>query len=150
MNYYLILGIPENADEETTRRAFRALVRRYHPDAGTGSSSERFREIVDAYETLRDPVRRASYDSSLRAARLPRRRTSVEPVRPEPTSVEPLVESLSMRFPHRQEHYSPEPLLMVDVFADRLEQLFAEMLDDRFTDLFGRLFLRGSAYRRVR
>jgi curved DNA-binding protein CbpA len=137
MNYYVILGIPENADEETTRRAFRALVRRYHPDAGTGSSSEKFREIVDAYETLRDPVRRASYDSSLRAARLPKQRTSVEPIRPEPTRVEPLVESLGMRF--QQEHYSREPLLMVDVFAD-FEQFFAEMFDDRFTDLFGRLF----------
>jgi curved DNA-binding protein CbpA len=139
MNYYVILGIPENADEETTRRAFRALVRRYHPDAGAGSSPEKFREIVDAYETLRDPVRRASYDSSLRATRPRRRRTSVEPIRPEPTRAEPVVEPLGMRFSNRA-HYSPEPLLMVDVFADRFEQLFAEILDDGFEDFFGRLF----------
>ena len=134
MNYYVILGIPENADEETTRRAFRALVRRYHPDAGAGSSPEKFREIVDAYETLRDPVRRASYDSSLRAGEHRRRHTWVEPIRPEPTRVEPLVEPLGMRFPHRRAHYSPEPLLMVDVFAHRVEQQFAEMLDDAFMD----------------
>src|ERR1700758_3882361 len=107
MNYYVILGIPENADEETTRRAFRAMVRRYHPDAGAGSSPEKFREIVDAYETLRDPARRASYDFSLRAARVRRRQASVE--RAEPTRVEPLVEPLSMRFGHRAQ-YSGEPL----------------------------------------
>src|ERR1043166_3929614 len=107
MNYYVVLGIPEDADEETTRRAFRALVRRYHPDAGAGSSPEKFREIVDAYETLRDPVRRATYDSSLRAAQPRRRRTSVEPTRPEPPHVEPIVEPLGMRFPHRGARYSP-------------------------------------------
>src|SRR5438094_6495451 len=78
MNYYVVLGIPEDADEDTTRRAFRALVRRYHPDAGAGSCPDKFREIVDAYETLRDPLRRASYDSSLRAARNRPRHTSVD------------------------------------------------------------------------
>jgi curved DNA-binding protein CbpA len=139
MNYYILLGIPEDADEETTRRAFRALVRRYHPDVGAGSSPEKFREIVDAYETLRDPVRRASYDSSLRTARISGRQASSEPIWAEPTRVEPLVESLGVRFPYRA-HYSGEPLFMVDVFAYRFEQLFAEMLDDGFADFFGRLF----------
>ena len=137
MNYYMILGIPEDADEETTRRAFRVLVRRYHPDAGAGSSPEKFREIVDAYETLRDPVRRASYDSALRAARVRRRQASVE--RAEPTRVEPLVESPGVRFRHRAP-YSGEPLFVVDVFADKFEQLFAEMLDDGFADFLGRVF----------
>src|SRR5881628_919485 len=107
MNYYVVLGIPENANEETTRSAFRTLVRRYHPDAGAGSSPEKFREIVDAYETLRDPVRRASYDSSLRAARL----RTVEPIRVEPTRVEPLVEPLGMRFRDRAP-YSGERLFV--------------------------------------
>ena len=32
MNYYVVLGIAEDADEETIRSAFRALARRYHPD----------------------------------------------------------------------------------------------------------------------
>jgi hypothetical protein len=43
-----------------------------------------------------------------------------------------------MRFPHRAQ-YSPEPIFMVDVVADRFEQLFAEMLDDG-ADFFRRLF----------
>jgi hypothetical protein len=96
-------------------------------------------EVSDAYETLLDPVRRASYDSSLHAARLKRRRSPVEPIRAEPTRVEPLLESIGMRFPH-QAHYSQEPLLTVDLFEDRFEQLFAEMLDDGFADFFRRLF----------
>jgi curved DNA-binding protein CbpA len=66
MNYYVILGVPTTADAAAIRTAFRGLVRRYHPDAGAGSSAQRFREIVEAYETLSDPVRRRRYDASLR------------------------------------------------------------------------------------
>ena len=69
MSYYLILGVPQNADEAAIRHAFRALARRYHPDAGAGSNPERFRDIVDAYETLSDPVRRRAYDRSLADSR---------------------------------------------------------------------------------
>src|SRR5512143_2437661 len=63
---YRILGIPRDADESEIRSAHRALAKRYHPDAGIGSSSERFRSIQDAYDILGDPGRRAEYDSSLR------------------------------------------------------------------------------------
>jgi curved DNA-binding protein CbpA len=65
MTFYAILGIPPNADEETIRIAYRALARRYHPDVGAGSSPEKFREVVDAYETLSDPKRRSVYDLQL-------------------------------------------------------------------------------------
>jgi curved DNA-binding protein CbpA len=58
------------------RRAFRRLARRYHPDAGRGSSSDRFREVSEAYETLGNPERRRAYDRSLR----PRMRVPVEPM----------------------------------------------------------------------
>ncbi len=37
MNYYLVLGVQHEADAATIRGAFRALARRYHPDAGEGS-----------------------------------------------------------------------------------------------------------------
>ena len=63
---YAILGVPCDADESEIRSAHRALARRYHPDAGTGSSSERFRAIQDAYDILSVPERRAEYDRSLR------------------------------------------------------------------------------------
>ena len=140
MNYYVVLGIPENANEETTRSAFRTLVRRYHPDTGAGSSPEKFREIVDAYETLRDPVRRASYDSSLRAVRNRTRQASVEPIRAEPMGAEPLVEPLGMGFRHRRPY--PHTTFVIDGsatsrLAELLDQMLAEAFDD---DFFSRLF----------
>jgi curved DNA-binding protein CbpA len=69
MNYYVVLGIAEDADEESIRSAFRALARRYHPDAGAGSSPVEFRRAREAYETLVDPDRRRRYDQLLRASR---------------------------------------------------------------------------------
>lgn len=74
---YRILGIPRDADESEIRSAHRALAKKYHPDAGTGSSSERFRTIQDAYDVLSDPHRRAEYDGSLR--RRERRAVRTEP-----------------------------------------------------------------------
>ena len=78
MSYYDVLGIPQDADEETIRSAFRNLARRYHPDAGEGSSSERFRQLVEAYEILSDPAERRLYDLSLRPVR--QRAVPVEPM----------------------------------------------------------------------
>ena len=69
MDYYVVLGIAEDADQESIRTAFRALARRYHPDAGAGSSSAEFQRAREAYETLADPERRRSYDRQLRASR---------------------------------------------------------------------------------
>lgn len=70
-NYYVVLGVAEDADGDTIRSAFRALARRYHPDAGAGSSAAEFRRVLEAYETLNDPERRARYDGRLRGARWP-------------------------------------------------------------------------------
>src|SRR4029450_2662021 len=72
MNYYLLLGVPQDADAETIRSAFRVLARRYHPDAGEGSSAERFREVLAAYETLNDPTRRWHCDRALQERPVPR------------------------------------------------------------------------------
>ena len=47
MNYYVILGIPVNADDASIRHAFRMLARRFHPDAGAGSSAEEFHRILE-------------------------------------------------------------------------------------------------------
>jgi curved DNA-binding protein CbpA len=80
MNYYLLLGVPQDADPDTIRSAFRVLARRYHPDAGEGSSPERFREVLAAYETLNDPTRRGYYDRILQSRRAPMAQF-VEPLR---------------------------------------------------------------------
>jgi curved DNA-binding protein CbpA len=68
MDYYVVLGIAEDADDERIRSAFRALARRYHPDVGTGSSPVEFQRAREAYETLADPERRRRYDLQLRRA----------------------------------------------------------------------------------
>jgi curved DNA-binding protein CbpA len=89
MNYYLLLGVPPDADADTIRSAFRVLARRYHPDAGEGSSAERFREILAAYETLNDPTRRSHYDRALQERPGPRHGI-IEPLRAQ-ASAEPML-----------------------------------------------------------
>jgi len=69
MNFYEILGIPIDANEASIRQAYRILARRFHPDKGAGSSTEKFRQVTEAYETLIDPGRRHGYDMSVRQQR---------------------------------------------------------------------------------
>lgn len=63
-DYYGVLGVGRDADDETIRLAYRRLARRYHPDiAGTGSD-ELMRTINAAYDVLGDVERRRRYDAS--------------------------------------------------------------------------------------
>jgi len=59
---YEILEISPNANSETIERIFRYLALRYHPDNQDTGDLIRFGEIVEAHNTLRDPVKRAQYD----------------------------------------------------------------------------------------
>jgi curved DNA-binding protein len=62
-DYYEALGVPRDASAEDIRRAYRALARQYHPDISKEPGAEdRFKEISEAYEVLRDPEKRARYD----------------------------------------------------------------------------------------
>jgi DnaJ-class molecular chaperone len=63
-NYYSILGIPRDADEQTIKSAFRQKARVYHPDvnANKAEATEKFKEINEAYTVLSDPDKRARYD----------------------------------------------------------------------------------------
>lgn len=64
LDYYSVLGVTRDADDETIRLAYRRLARRYHPDiAGTGSD-ELMRAINVAYDVLGDAERRRRYDAS--------------------------------------------------------------------------------------
>ncbi len=63
-DYYKILGVERNASEKDIKRAYRQLARKYHPDVNPGDqqAQERFKEINEAYEVLRDPKKRRKYD----------------------------------------------------------------------------------------
>ncbi len=63
-DYYAILGVPPDADEQTIKKAYRKLARQYHPDVNPGDRQveERFKEINEAYERSDDPERRRKYD----------------------------------------------------------------------------------------
>jgi len=67
MDLYIILGLSHGASESDIKRAYRRLARRFHPDVNPGdrTAAVRFRQIVEAYETLMDPQRRSRYDSGL-------------------------------------------------------------------------------------
>lgn len=52
MNHYNLPGVSRDADIETIRSAFRALARRFHPDAGEGSSPQKFSEVVGVFLSL--------------------------------------------------------------------------------------------------
>jgi molecular chaperone DnaJ len=63
-DFYEILGVPRDADGDTIKRAYRRLAMEHHPDRNQGSSDaeEQFKKITRAYDVLRDPEKRASYD----------------------------------------------------------------------------------------
>ena len=61
---YKILGVAENADEATIKKAYRKLAKEFHPDVtgGDKKKTERFKEINEAYAVLGDKEKRAEYD----------------------------------------------------------------------------------------
>ena len=62
-DYYEVLGVPRDADQDAIRRAYRKLARQYHPDLNADSDAEdRFKELGEAYEVLSDPDKRERYD----------------------------------------------------------------------------------------
>lgn len=62
-DYYKILSVAPDADSKTIKTAYRKLARKYHPDVSEHhEAEEKFKEIAEAYEVLKDPKKRAQYD----------------------------------------------------------------------------------------
>lgn len=64
MDYYKILGVSEQAEEEQIKQAYRKLAKKYHPDLNPNSpeAEEKFKNIVEAYKTIGDADKRKEYD----------------------------------------------------------------------------------------
>ncbi|MFF5707166.1 J domain-containing protein [Streptomyces sp. NPDC012794] len=67
-DHYAVLGLPAEASPEAITSAYRALIRALHPDARPGgpTAAAELAEVIDAYQTLRDPLRRSAYDAERR------------------------------------------------------------------------------------
>jgi curved DNA-binding protein CbpA len=100
MDYYQRLGVSRTASLGAIRAAYRNLAQRYHPDHAGAASAQSFREIQEAYETLKIPSRRREYDSSLRS---PARSIPVTVIQSRSGAVSVVPESLAA--PVR--HYDP-------------------------------------------
>jgi molecular chaperone DnaJ len=65
MDFYIVLGVDRAAGVNDIKKAYKRLARRLHPDINPGDreAEARFRQVLDAYETLMDPDRRRRYDA---------------------------------------------------------------------------------------
>jgi DnaJ-class molecular chaperone len=119
-NYYLILGLDENADSFDIKSAYRDRCKTCHPDTST-CDGEQFRTIHDAYEVLSNPTRRREYDRELLRSR---NRETIQ--RDEGEDIPIRRQRPSSRRERRSTHRS-------GFFEDDLFSRFSSLFDDFFS-----------------
>ncbi|MEO8163969.1 MAG: DnaJ C-terminal domain-containing protein [Betaproteobacteria bacterium] len=63
-DYYEILGVKRDASADDIKKAYRKLAHKYHPDVSKDpKGEEQFKDVAEAYQTLKDPEKRAAYDN---------------------------------------------------------------------------------------
>lgn len=63
IDFYELLELSPKASSDAIEQMYRIVGKRYHPEVGTQKDVEKFKLLTHAYQTLRDPARRAAYDS---------------------------------------------------------------------------------------
>jgi len=71
-DYYELLQLSPNADQDTIERVYRLMAKKYHPDSAAGGDEEKFKCVSDAFRVLSDPVKRAGYDANYERRRTER------------------------------------------------------------------------------
>src|SRR5947207_11109854 len=62
-DYYAALGVKRDASADVIKKAYRKAAQKHHPDVSKEKGAEeKFKEIAEAYQTLKDPEKRAAYD----------------------------------------------------------------------------------------
>lgn len=71
-NYYEVLGVPQNADAETLKHAYKELAKKYHPDLNPNDkiAEENFKRLIEAYNILSDPQKRTVYNERFKPENL--------------------------------------------------------------------------------
>jgi len=68
-DYYKVLGVSKNSSQDEIKKAYRKLVKKYHPDVNDAKDAEqKFKEVQESYEILSDESKRKAYDQYGHAA----------------------------------------------------------------------------------
>lgn len=120
-NYYFVLGLTSNANQEEIKSAYRQRALELHPDLH-GPDSEPFLEVQEAYSVLSDPPSREAYDARLRQSR---------------GGARPRAEA--MRAPRRAESFqqSAAPTFLHDLSLTQSFETFQPSFEELFARLWG-------------